>query len=197
MIQRPEFHRQSPSLPFINRLFLALFPDAGAVKDISSLATTLRQQHGLTGGMRPPDQWHVTLHWFGDYYDVPERVVQAAGKASDAVAARMPAFDVKLDSVTSFRGLPGNHPLVLMRNGEGNATLMKFHQVLTAELTKRQCFNKSNARFNPHLTLFYDRQMLRKTTVEPVRWTAGNIVLVRSEVGAAKYHRLEDWTLAG
>ena len=74
---------------------------------------------------------------------------------------------------------------------------MKFHQALAPELARRQCHNNNSPPFSPHLTLLYDKQVLQKQPVDPVSWTVSEIVLVRSEVGAAKYHQLDRWPLAG
>ncbi len=194
---RSDFPNPATTLQAMNRLFLAHFPDPGTAAHILELAARIRQQHGLTGRLRPPGHLHITLHWLGDYAEVPETVVESAGQACAAVAARMPSFEVTLDAVSSFRGRPGNHPLILARSGEGNAPLIKFHQALGTELAKRQCYNKNGPPFSPHLTLLYDKQVLQKQPVEPVSWAVSEIVLVRSEVGATKYHRLGRWTLGG
>jgi len=179
----------------LNRLFLALFPDPVATQSISTLAAGLREQHGLTGRLRPHGQLHVMLHWLGDYSGMPETVIQPAGQACAATAARTPSFVVKLDSVLSLRGRPGNHPLVLTGDSTGNSELMNLHRQLAAELTQCQCYHKVSPEFSPRLTLLYDKVILRKEPVVPVTWTAGDIILVHSEVGAGRYHRSGAWPL--
>jgi hypothetical protein len=41
--------------------------------------------------------------------------------------------------------------------------------------------------------LLYDRQRIEETLIAPMSWKAGEFVLVCSEVGATRYHRLGEW----
>lgn len=54
---------------------------------------------------------------------------------------------------------------------------------------------KKPTRFTPHLTLLYDKELLAPQSVEPVSWTAKEIVLALGEAGAKDYHRLGSWVL--
>jgi 2'-5' RNA ligase len=62
-------------------------------------------------------------------------------------------------------------------------------------LAKVLPLKKGSLKFHPHLTLLYDKQSSIKASVNPVTWTAEEIVLVCSEVGRTKYHRLGAWKL--
>ncbi|HEX2748373.1 MAG TPA: 2'-5' RNA ligase family protein [Verrucomicrobiales bacterium] len=181
----------------MNRLFLAIFPDADAVQQISERTPGLRSSHRLTGRLRPADHFHITIHWFDDYVEIPGDVVQAAGEACESVTALTPAFEVSFDRVMSFRGSQGNCPFVMAGNDQPGTALMKFHAMLSKALLKHRCPGRARSHFKPHLTLLYDRQMVHETPVKPVAWTAREIVLVHSELGATRYHRLGHWKFRG
>lgn len=181
--------------PISHSLFLALFPDHATIQRICEKMAGIRQQHGLTSKMRPLDHLHLTLHWIGDYPEVPEDLVQIIGRACKQVAERVRPFEVRLDQVLSFRGRPGRNPLVLSGNDADNARLTSLHQTLLVELAKVLPMKKGGLKFHPHLTLLYDKPSNIKAPVDPVTWTAGEIVLVCSEVGRTKYHHLGGWKL--
>lgn len=176
-------------------LFLAVFPDHSTTLRIVELAANLSERYGLKGKLRPLDHLHVTLHWLGDYVGVPETVVHAVGQACTATTARVPAFEASFDRAASFKGRPGNHPLVMLGNEEADTAFMKFHHMLLTELARAGCLEKKNLKFKPHITLLYDKQSLIEEPIDPINFTVGEIVLVRSEVGATKYHRLAQWPL--
>ena len=180
--------------PSRGSLFLAAFPDRSTAQRLSHLAAGIRNKHRLTGRQRPPDHFHVTLHYLGDESEVPENVVHAVGRACEAVADREASFEVHLDRVASFSGRPGNCPLVLIGSQDGIAALRRLHEVLVSELAKHMRLGK-DLKFKPHLTLLYDKQSLVEEPVEAVSWRIEEIVLVRSEVGATKYQRLGAWKL--
>ncbi|MEZ0274928.1 MAG: 2'-5' RNA ligase family protein [Roseimicrobium sp.] len=183
-----------PEAPNLS-LFLALFPDRATIQRISEEVPGIRQLHGLTGKMRPLDHLHITLHWIGDYPKVPEDLVQTVGQACKQVAVRVSPFEVRLDQVLSFRGRPGSNPLVLSGSDANNAKLTSLHQTLLIELAKVLPLKKGGLKFHPHLTLLYDKQSNIKAPANPVAWIADEIVLVCSEVGRTKYHRLGQWKL--
>ena len=186
-----------PSPRPVNRLFLAIFPDADAVQQISERAPGMQSSHRLTGTLRPRHHFHITVHWFDDYAEIPGDVVQAAGEACEAVTSLTPAFEVSFDRVMSFRGRPGNCPFVLTGNDHPDTDLMKFHAMLSKQLLKHRCPGRARSHFKPHLTLLYDRQIVQETSIKPVAWTAGEIVLIHSELGATRYHRLGSWKFRG
>ncbi|WP_206026031.1 2'-5' RNA ligase family protein [Roseimicrobium sp. ORNL1] len=181
--------------PSTRSLFLALFPGHATIQHICEQMPGIRQQHGLTSKMRPLEHLHLTLHWIGDYPEVPEDLVQIIGHACKQVANRVSPFEVKLDEVLSFRGRPGRNPLVLSGTDADNAKLTSLHQTLLLELAKVLPLKKGGLKFHPHLTLLYDKQGNIKAPANPVTWTADEIVLVCSEVGHTKYHRLGAWKL--
>lgn len=182
-------------IPLKYSVFLAVFPDRLTTQRIHALAMEARERRGLRGRVRPLDHLHVSLHFIGHCSDVPEKVVCFVGQICEAVAALIPAFEVRFDRMLSFRGGIGNRPLVLVNHGDDNVGLLRLHQALDAELSKYR--RPGNLKFNPHVTLLYDRQGIQEQPINPISWMVDEIVLVRSEVGATKYERLGCWKLAG
>ena len=166
-------------------LFFALRPDAPTADRIVSLATRLRSQHGLNGRVQTPDRLHITLRALGAFDD---------GLASLAlnVAGRLtaPAVDVMLDRAMSF---PGSGALVLVSsdNAPAVAALRRQLALSLGDSEKRAARSET-----PHMTLLYDRQhSIEPCDVEPVRWRALQLVLVRSHVGQSIHETLGSWPL--
>jgi 2'-5' RNA ligase len=68
---------------------------------------------------------------------------------------------------------------------------------LLAEFMKQGCLPKFESGNSPHITLLYDKRLIPEHAIEPVRWTAGEIVLVESHVGEGRYSFLGRWNLGG
>lgn len=177
--------------------FLALFPDSNTAEQLVALGNQIRSAHEMRSRLRPLTHLHISLHFFGSGSDVSKALVSVLDPTCKAVAAQTPPFDIELDRVMSFRGRPGNHPLVLMGDDQRNAALKNFHRSLEVQLVKSRLSSRLNNKFVPHVTLLYDKQILAPTPIDPVVWKVEEIVLVRSEVGATKYERPGRWKFLG
>lgn len=186
------FETPQPRLPK-HSLFLAIFPDHRTAQQIMDLGNTLRQIHGMRGRLRPISHLHVSLLFLGHALNVPETVAETVGLVCKSVIAVTHPFEIEFNQMRSFRGRSGNHPLVLVDDNHGNDGVRNLHELLSAEFSKHFFQPRSTSKFVPHLTLLYDRQELTPKLVEPVSWTAKEIVFVCSEVGATKYHWLGRW----
>ena len=175
--------------------FLALFPGPDIAERIIELGNTLRIENGMHSRMRPLSHLHLSLHFFGYGPEVSKTLVQVLDLLLKTVGDQFSPFDIEFSSVLSFRGRPGNHPLVLVGDDQRNATLKKLHQALEMKLVLNRLSSRSNNKFVPHLTLLYDKQILSPTPIDPVVWRVEEIVLIRSEVGATKYERPGRWKL--
>jgi hypothetical protein len=80
---------------FNHRLFFALLPQPPDASRIFQFGQRLRAESGLQGMPVPADRLHVSLHGFGDHPSLPERLVDAACRAGDALAA--PQFEIAFD----------------------------------------------------------------------------------------------------
>jgi RNA 2',3'-cyclic 3'-phosphodiesterase len=188
MYEQLSFFETPQPRSFKYNVFLAIFPDHYIAEQIISLGNMLRQTHGMRGRLRPISHLHVSLIFLGGTADVPaEAVVETIGHACKTVTAVTSPFEIGFNRVLSFRGHPENRPLVLANDNHENVELRNLHGLLHIK------FASSTPKFVPHLTLLYDNQELTPKSIDPVRWTAKEIVLVRSEVGATKYDWLGRW----
>jgi 2'-5' RNA ligase len=176
-------------------LVLAIFPDDHTTQQVSNLGNSLRKRHGMYGRIRPTSHLHVSLPLPRNLRDVPKTVVENVGRVCKAVTMIAHPFEIKFDRVMSFRGGSGNHPVVLLNADHGSDGIMGLHGLLLAEFVKLGSATYPTPKIVPHLTVLYDKQELAPRPVEPVCWAVKEIVLVLSEVGAAKYHRLGCWRL--
>jgi 2'-5' RNA ligase len=109
----------------------------------------------------------------------------------------MPPVDVAFDRVSSFPGRRNKKPFVLRAGADANAgALHDFQKTLGIALQTAGLAVKVNSHFTPHVTLLYDERHLGEQTVESVRWTAREFVLVRSLLGRSQYVQLARWSLA-
>ncbi len=157
------------------------------------LARGLRITHGMWGRPLPPERLHGTLVHLGDFFGVPDEVVESAGKASAKVAAGMKPFEIVFNRVMSFPRKVGRRPLVMLDGG---------HSLLIHELQQRLCaalgISDGGRKFTPHITLLYDEKNIAEQFLpEPVVWTVSEIVLVHSLVGKSTYRELGRWELGG
>ena len=187
------FEEPGSGLPKFKRV-LAVFPDDYTAAQIGSLANGLRETHGLRGKIRPVNHLHVSLPLPRHFVRGPESAVEIIGRVCETVAAVTPSFEIRFERVMSFPKPTGNHTLVLVGESHGNDGIMHLHGMLRAEFAK---YHLRTSKLVPHLTLLYDKKELTSSLVEPVCWTVKEIVLVNSEVGATKYHRLGCWKLGG
>ena len=175
-----------------DRLFFALFPDVETAGRIARCAQQLRTGHGLHGTPLKTERFHITLHHLGDYAGLPQGVVDMAGKA--AAAVRSLPFFVTFDRAASFASSPRNRPFVL-RGDTGLADLMTFQQALGVEMTRAGLGRWAKPAYTPHVTLLYDDRAVAEQKVDPITWTAGEFVLVRSLIGQTLHVPLARWPL--
>ncbi|HVJ33117.1 MAG TPA: 2'-5' RNA ligase family protein [Terriglobia bacterium] len=180
-----------------DRLFFAVMPDLMTASHIHKAALAFHQAQGLDRMVQPVNREHVSVLLVGDYRQrLREKHVYAAKLAARRVV--MSAFDITLDAVGSFAGAspaldqPSHCPLVLRAGDEGL-------RVLCDQLRRAMGRQPvpANKELIPHLTLSYGPEMIVFRPVTPIRFTAGEFVLIHSEVGLTRYHVLGRWSLRG
>jgi len=181
----------TPEGPATDRLFLAVLPDAAARARLAGLASQLKLEYSLEGHLPPADHLHVTLRYLGDYRTIPQNVLDAVSRAV-ATLVSTPSFEVVLDRVVTFQGPARRKPIVAV-GGEGVVALESFHRRLQKALERQGI--KPEARFKPHATLLHDPQGIPERTIEPIRWTVGEVVLVHSLIGKGTHAPLARWSL--
>jgi 2'-5' RNA ligase len=183
--------KQAPPPVERHHLFFAIVPDPDAAVRIERLAQRLRVEHGLKGNALPTAHFHVTLHSIGIHDTFFERVASWAHATASTIS--MPAFDVAFDHADSFHRTARDRPVVLL-GSDGVDALKEFRGVLGTTLA-RAGFNLKPSNFTPHLTLLYDKKEVAERSIEPVRWTAREFVLVDSRVGKTQHVQVAKWPL--
>ena len=168
------FGRAMPWREATDRLFFAVRPDPETAAEIAERTMRWRAAHGLTGKPLKPAHLHVTLFHVGeDDTPSPAELIEALAERATQVA--MPAFRVEFDRVMSF----GGGASVL----GGDDRLIGLH-ILQQRLSDALDASPGPARrFEPHVTLLRDNRRISEQLIEPISWTAREIVLVHSLVG--------------
>lgn len=164
------------------RLFFAIWPDDTAKARLAAHAAELATRLG--GRPVPAENIHLTLAFLGTVPD--ERVSEAM-----AVRVRQPSIAIASDFLGSFRGArvawAGIEPVP--------EDLTTLYHLLAAELHVRG-FTLEERRFVPHLTLVRKiRDLQPRMQVEPIKWVARSVQLMRAERGTGRYARLGGWRL--
>lgn len=176
-----------------HRLFFAIFPDLAAQPHLTRLAEFWREKHQMHRAPLAPHRFHVTLHFLGDFFELPPPLLEAAGNAAQQIAR--PAFEVTFDRAESFPRRTETRPFVL-RGGDGLAGLVEFQHALGEALRATGLGGCIAPTFKPHLTLLYDEQFVAVShPVEPVRWRVREFALIHSVLGKTEHVRLGRWSL--
>ena len=186
----------APAPPRTDRLFFALLPSAEALARIERLARELRELHGLRGRALGAGRFHITLHLIGDFPGVPQQVVVLASRIAASAAAGLTPFRLGFDRVASFRR-PRNMPLVLRGSEDLLGGVAHLAQTLGTAMAEQGLGHAPGPGYTPHLTLLYDDCHVPDTRIEPISWTARELVLVRSLLGRSRHEPLARWALQG
>ena len=170
-----------------HKLFFALRPDADGAREIASLWAALDQRYKIGGQPMRPDRLHITLHVIGEYDETPQAVIDAARQAGDAVVAD--AFDVVFDRAMTFVGAKA----YVLGGSEGLDPVKELWLKLGIELANIFSFKKSS--FTPHMTLSYNGRTMAEHPIDPIRWTARELVLIDSHVGKTYHEPKGCWPL--
>lgn len=174
------------------KVFLALMPPKATAEQFHAEGAELCRRSGAIGSQRPPFILHMTLALIGGGMGrLPADLLARIDTALRMV--RFPAFEVVLDEALSFDTRKDAVPFVL----EGAAlTDAKALRLALLDVLKAHDFNvRAPSVFRPHLTLAYARHRSPRMAVTPFRWTAREVFLIESWVGATKYQKLASWPL--
>jgi 2'-5' RNA ligase len=177
----------SPELDF---LFFALLPGAEDALQMIQLRERLLLERGLTGQRIATARLHVSLHTIGAWHGLSRAAV---GAAKDVGASfSKPPFEVVFDRAMSFAG---KRAFVL--RAEADVAFTSFHRALGLEMKKAGIGRSVTPRFTPHLTLLYADRMVAARSIEPIRWTVRDFVLVQSlrGRGQSRHIHLARWPL--
>lgn len=168
------------------RLFFALWPEPGQLGPL--VEGVKRLVPPSVGRPQRPDQLHVTIEFLGAIVESRMAEVRAAGAAAAADAR---PFEIAFDRMDHWR-----RPRVLcLTASETPQALAQLSQSLRRELETRG-FEVERREFRAHLTLA--RKVDRPpplASLEPVRWPAASLTLVRSvsDPAGSRYEPLVAW----
>lgn len=170
--------------PFFHRYFLALRPPRSVVPEIG-----LWRDSFLFGG-RPVDndRLHITMFMLGNFDRPPARLLARVQGA--IAAASLPACRVVLDTLTGGAGS------ALLAPSEKLAGVERLQARIAALLAQSDVRAAPWWRFSPHVTLLYDHNYAGHCLIDPISWTAGELVLVESRIGQSRHVVRAAWPLA-
>jgi 2'-5' RNA ligase len=161
------------------KLFAAIFPPQDAVARISALQDRLRPVLTSRSSWVRPEQLHITLRFFGDI--ASDVALSQVLDGIDGIAQ----FSITLDRVGGFPS--GHRARVLFCESSDCPQLVELSSRLGEDSD------------HPHLTLarFKVYESLPVRDVDPIRFTASDVVLVNSvqASGAHSYEIVQRWRL--
>jgi 2'-5' RNA ligase len=165
-----------------DRLFFAVIPGDETIKTISALRRRLREERAISGKEVRPEHLHVTLWHVGDdFFPPPPELITALVRRASYV--EMPSFQI---SFTRAERLGGG--AFVLSGDEGVAGLEMLSTRLRDVLIPPGV--KKRRPFMPHMTLLRSETILPPQEIEPISWTAHEIVLVHSLLGKTTHRHL-------
>jgi 2'-5' RNA ligase len=178
------------------RLFVAVTPPSRVVEELQTATAAMRSAHPQLRWALP-DQWHLTLAFLGEVGDQARADLSAR---LGRVAARHAPMRLALHGAGRF----GDR--VLWTRVGGDVTALRGLAASVRAAALRAGIDVEDRPYRPHLTLARAREHgdLRPV-VEAMAdfagssWTAGELHLVRSHLGAgpARYEQVASWELTG
>lgn len=175
-------------------LFFALVPDPTGLSGLRAARQALEAELPAQRGPGVADErLHLTLHWLGEWSQLPQAVVDDARVA--AAEVRQPPFELRLDQAGCFgRG----EAIWVLQPSAPPPALVGLHQDLAQALARHRLRLPPGPAFAPHVTL-RRRATARfpARAVPPATWTARGFVLLHSlrTAGRTGYQELGRWPL--
>lgn len=165
-----------------HRLFLAVRPPDAPVQEIAPIRDWFAPRRPV-----PDPQLHLTLLPFPVVREYPDALAERLVETLSRV--EMPAFRVIVE-----RLVVGNGRALLQPN-ERVRGLHSFQRRLAAAVLADGSRSLHGHRFSPHLTLFYGARPDLTAAVDPISWTAEELVLVHSLIGRSEHRTIARWPL--
>jgi RNA 2',3'-cyclic 3'-phosphodiesterase len=174
-----------------DRIFFAALPDAGAKAEMARRVSRVCGDRMTSNGFDTA-RLHVSLCFLATGADLSPQIEQKAGAAASTV--RMRPFTAAFNCIARFSKGDGRRPLVLLGD-DGVAGLAALQRSLGFAMRNAGLGNREQPGFTPHVTLLYGTFPIDEQTIEPVRWTVRDFVLVRSHRGEGRHSHLGHWPL--
>jgi RNA 2',3'-cyclic 3'-phosphodiesterase len=170
--------------PDAHRLFFALMPPAGLLDELAQLRELTTQ-----GKPEADNRLHITMFLFDYAPDFDANKVEQISAALDGQT--LPTCRVLFEHLMRGKGamllLPNERLEEVFRLQARLAELLAMHGLQSA----------SGWKFNPHMTLRRGKSEGKKLVIDPVSWTAQDIVLLDSHIGLTHYEEIARWRLEG
>lgn len=170
--------------------FFAVLPPPAVARSIHTLGHQLRRSIGLRGKLIGPDRYHITLCGTGAFGEVPFETIELLNQIGASI--QDPVFDVFFDLTAAFGGSNGKRSLVLTASDTLPA-------LLTLQTRLHDAMQAANLpvdeRFNPHITLLYDKRPAPRIEIPRLSFTVPEFVLIRSIHGTSCHDHLARWPL--
>lgn len=167
-----------------HRLFFALQPQESDRVRIGRVRDGLEDVRDPVTNRR----LHLTLAVTACYEHFPADMAHALHSLAATVMAEPVAVSLEKLSASA-------ESVALRPGGRARRELRALHKAL-AEPMDRQGMLLPQYKFSPHVTLAYRKGKPFAWPIEPIAWESHEFVLIHSEVGAARHHRLGSWPLA-
>jgi len=172
-------------------VYLLIYPTDDVADQITRLGSRLGDRYNLPGRPTGAERVHTSLLglcYFGQLTGT------ARSEINDMVSnLAMPPFVASFDLVRNF-GRNGG-PLVLCGD-EGVIGVTMLHDELVTT-TRMIGFRDQKRDFTPHITLNYRHCVVPEQSIDEIRWTVRELVLVCSLYGRHLHLVLARWPLRG
>ncbi len=193
-------HAEQPVLPGFeldesaSSAFLALLPAGDAGPRIESLQRRMRSEHHLMGQLLPPERIYASVYAIGDHAGPPQALADKVAAVAESMD--FPPIELSFDRVLSFAGPSTSRPVVL-RPGQDPKIVRDFHSMLATAMRKAGIGAGPDPHYVPYLALLQDDRVVEEKSIEPVRWTAEEFVLMHRAPGQSRSMILGRWPLLG
>lgn len=165
-----------------HRLFFALLPPADVDAELADLASVYGP-----GGRVGRGRHHLTLTVTDDYPWLPDELVDRFLRTGATLDG--PRVEVFLDRICA------GPKSVLLTSSKRLDSLRLMQRQLARTLRLSGVRPRGGFHFHPHVTLLYAPGHAFEYEILPLRWTARELVLVHSHVGAHRHDVLGRWEL--
>ncbi len=171
-------------IPDAHRLFFALMPPVDLLDELARLREFTTQ-----GKPESYNRLHVTMFLFDHTPDFDENKVEQISAALDGQI--LPTCRVLFEQLVR-----GKCTTLLVPN-ERLEGVFALQARLAGLLGRKNLHAASGWTFSPHMTLRRGASEGDTLAVDPVSWTAQDIVLLDSHIGLTHYEEIARWRLEG
>jgi len=161
--------------PDRSRLFLAFRPPRSVAAEIAFW----RESFLFGGNPVDNERLRLTLFMLGDFDRAPPDLI---ARVKDALSdSFIPSCRIVLDT------LAGGAGSALLASSQNLSGARRVQSLVAGLLARAGIAPAPGWRFSPHVTLLHDHGYCGHWPIDPIRWTAEEIVLIESLVGRGRH----------